>query len=66
MQFYEDFYMYAFVLWRYATVQIWHKNELFVPGIVASTLDITFQDMMLQYVIMQWCAHLLLHFALSL
>ena len=35
-QFSEDGY--AFVLWRYVTVQIWRVIELFVPGIVASTI----------------------------
>ena len=28
----------AFVLWRYIDVQIWRVKELFVPGIVASTI----------------------------
>ena len=36
-QFSED--VYAFVLWRYVDVQIWHVKELFVPGIVASTIQ---------------------------
>ena len=35
-QFSED--VYAFVLWRYVAVQIWRVKELFVPGIVASTI----------------------------
>ena len=35
-QFSED--IYAFVLWRYVAVQIWRDKELFVPGIVASTI----------------------------
>ena len=35
-QFSED--IYAFVLWRYVAVQIWRVKELFVPGIVASTI----------------------------
>ena len=30
--------VYAFVLWRYVAVQIWRVKELFVPGIVASTI----------------------------
>ena len=37
-QFSED--VYAFVLWRYVAVQIWRVKELFVPGIVASTIKI--------------------------
>ena len=37
-QFSED--VYAFVLWRYVAVQIWHVKELFVPGIVASTINV--------------------------
>ena len=37
-QFSED--VYAFVLWRYVAVQIWRVKELFVPGIVASTINI--------------------------
>ena len=35
-QFSED--VYALVLWRYVAVQIWRVKELFVPGIVASTI----------------------------
>ena len=35
-QFSED--VYAFVLWRYVAVQIWRVKELFVPGIVVSTI----------------------------
>ena len=35
-QFSED--VYAFVLWRYIAVQMWRVKELFVPGIVASTI----------------------------
>ena len=35
-QFSED--IYAFELWRYVAVQIWRVKELFVPGIVASTI----------------------------
>ena len=35
-QFSED--VYAFVLWRYVAVQIWRVKELFVLGIVASTI----------------------------
>ena len=35
-QFYED--VYAFVLWRFVVVKIWRVKELFVPGIVASTI----------------------------
>ena len=35
-KFSED--VYAFVLWRYVAVQIWRVKELFVPGIVASTI----------------------------
>ena len=31
--------VYVFVLWRYVAVQIWHVKELFVPGIVASTIN---------------------------
>ena len=31
--------VYAFVLWRYVAVQIWRVKELFVPGIVASTIN---------------------------
>ena len=37
-QFSED--VYAFVLWRYVAVQIWHVTELFVPGFVASTINV--------------------------
>ena len=37
-QFSED--VFAFVLWRYVAVQIWRVKELFVPGIVASTIKI--------------------------
>ena len=36
-QFSEE--VYAFVLWRYVAVQIWRVKELFVPGIVASTIN---------------------------
>ena len=36
-QFFEE--VYAFVLWRYVAVQIWRVKELFVPGIVASTIN---------------------------
>ena len=32
---------YAFVLWRYVAVQIWRVKELFVPGIFASTINLT-------------------------
>ena len=35
-QFSED--VYAFVLWRYVAVQIWRVKDIFVPGIVASTI----------------------------
>ena len=35
-QFSED--VYAFVLGRYVAMQIWRVKELFVPGIVASTI----------------------------
>ena len=35
-QFSED--VYALLLWRYITVKIWRIKELFVPGIVASTI----------------------------
>ena len=35
-KFSED--VYAFVLWRYVAVQIWGVKELFVPGIVASSI----------------------------
>ena len=35
-QFSEE--VYAFVLWRYVAVQNWRVKELFVPGIVASTI----------------------------
>ena len=38
-QFSED--VYVFVLWRYVAVQIWCVKELFVPGIVASTIKDT-------------------------
>ena len=38
-QFSED--VYAFVLWRYVAVQIWRVKELFVPGIVASTIKLS-------------------------
>ena len=31
-------HVYASVLWRYVAVQIWRVKELFVPGIVASTI----------------------------
>ena len=34
--------VYAFVLWRYVAVQIWRVKELFVPGIVSSTINRTF------------------------
>ena len=37
-QFSED--VYALVLWRYVAVQIWRVQELFVPGIVASTIKL--------------------------
>ena len=37
-QFSED--VSAFVLWRYVAVQIWRVKELFVPGIVASTIKV--------------------------
>ena len=37
-QFSED--VYAFVLWRSVAVQIWRVKELFVPGIVASTINV--------------------------
>ena len=37
-QFSED--VYAFALWRYVAVQIWRVKELFVPGIVASTIKL--------------------------
>ena len=37
-QFSED--VYAFILWRYVAVQIWRVKELFVPGIVASTIKL--------------------------
>ena len=37
-QFSKD--IYAFVLWRSVTVHIWRVEELFVPVIVASTLDV--------------------------
>ena len=37
-QFSED--VYAFVLWRYVAVQSWYVEELFVPGIVASTIKL--------------------------
>ena len=30
--------VFVFVLWRYVAVQIWRVEELFVPGIVASTI----------------------------
>ena len=33
-QFSED----AYAFWRYVAVQIWRVKELFVPGIVASTI----------------------------
>ena len=33
-------YVYAFVLWRYVAEQIWRVKELFVPGIVASTIKL--------------------------
>ena len=36
-QFTED--VYPFVLWHYVAVQIWRVKELFVPGIVASTIN---------------------------
>ena len=36
-QFSED--VYAFVLWRYVVEKIWRVTELFVPGIVASTIQ---------------------------
>ena len=39
-KFSED--VYAFVLWRYVAVQIWRVKELFVPGIVASTIKCEF------------------------
>ena len=41
-QFFEG--VYAFVLWRYVAVQIWRVKELFVPGIVASTIKQYFQN----------------------
>ena len=37
-QFSED--IYACVLWRYVAVHIWRDKELFVPGIVASTISV--------------------------
>ena len=37
-QFSED--AYAFELWRYVAVQFWRVKELFVPGIVASTINV--------------------------
>ena len=43
-QFSEDFY--AFVLWRYVAVQIWRVKELFVPGIVASTIKIVSKEVL--------------------
>ena len=49
MQFSED--VYAFVLWRYVAVQIWRVKELFVPGIVASTIKL---GMTLCYGIRRW------------
>ena len=36
--------IYACVLWCYVAVDIWRIKELFVPGIVASTINITFND----------------------
>ena len=46
-QFSED--VYAFVLWRYVAVQIWRVKELFVPGIVASTINNSY-GILLKYV----------------
>ena len=42
-QFSED--VYVFVLWRYVAVQIWRVKELFVPGIVASTIKDEFANL---------------------
>ena len=41
-QFSED--VYAFQLWRYVAVQVWRVKELFVPGIVASTIKDRYFD----------------------
>ena len=43
-QFPED--PYEFVLWRYVAVQIWRVKELCVPGIVASTIKSSSQNIL--------------------